>query len=193
MTSLSNLASSSSQITYFHYIHQDKKFARTALDSPLLQNSSHEINQVLTLLEVILSQTTTSKEIRNSIIWRIFISIVPFLLILDYMRRSPVAFLLFFLYVIGSIWFIFTERSVKAKEVKDKSQKIIQKFSNIFQQKGFYWNIPVAFPQYIELHNGHSEKYIVNSVCSPQSNVQLTVMSAEKNLNKPSVYQPLVE
>ena len=198
MFSSTYIPSSSDYTIVIPFNTDDNKFSRTSYSSSMTggRASSEEINQVLTLLDITTSNIPTGRQIITRLIIRFLVPAVMIWILVEAWRcyRPSTPATVLFWYMLASLIYILVRRNSQVKEAKNQVQKIIQRFQPTFEERGLRWNIPLAFPHYIELCRDYREKFLEAQIppYNPHVSVQLTSNSQGKE-DKSGYKPPLKE
>jgi len=191
------IPSSSDYMIVIPFNKEDNKFSRTSYSASMTggRASSEEINQVLTLLDLTTSNIPTGRQIITRLIIRFLVPAVMIWILAEAWRcyRHAEPTILLFWYMLASLIYILVRRNSQVKEAKGQVQKIIQRFQPTFEERGLRWNIPLAFPHYIELCRDYREKFFEAQIppYNPQVNVQLT--SSPQKKDDKGTYQQIAD
>jgi len=176
-----NIPSSSDYTIIIPFDREENKFSRTVYSTSMTggRASCDEVNQVLTLLDIAVSNIPTTFQTLKTLLIRLLVPGLMIWIIAEswrcYRMETPLTML--FWYMVASLLYMLRKKSVETKEAKSQVQKVLQRFQPLFEERGLRWNIPQAFPLYVELCRDYREKFFEAQIpYHPQTNIQLSTI-----------------
>jgi len=178
--------SSSDSMIIFPFSPIEIKFNREFYSPGMTEGraSSYDINQVLTLLELVFPRFPTTFSYLVSCVWRFLLPAVILIIfdIGEILKDSTSFWIFFFVYWGFGNSFLLFQREHAAKKAREDLQGLLAMVQLGYMQRGLRWRIPEQHSRWIELVKEYNE----------EQNASL-IQKAEENGVGDSRYVPLQE
>lgn len=131
----------------FPFNLSSKEFSRGAYSAKLTQGraSVDDINQFLTLVELVLSRLETTTELIIRFLLRMVIPFLFYIFLWDsyWLRRGALEIVgvIYFFYLVSTIAAMIVDRSIQKENAENDIQKIIEMMRPAFAKRGLSWHL----------------------------------------------------
>jgi len=153
--SIEDAPSSSSSIIVFPFDSLDKKFDRKGYSSDMIQGKANrdDIDQILTLLELIFPRIPTAFGLLTSWALRFLLPLI-LMLFLDQgraFRDSYFIWTLLWIYWIIGIVYLLHDRDKRKRQAKTEIETVLKMVQPAYLRRGLRWRVPEKLGGWIEL------------------------------------------
>ena len=164
---------STDSVIVFPFNRTNKRFNKEFYSSEMTNGraSSDDINQVLTILELISPRFPTKLDLLISCLVRFVPPLVIVILFeqTDVFQSSACVWAVLLIYWIVGIFFLLSQRDLKADDARVDLERIIEMVQPEYLKKGLRWQIPEQNYHWIELVNEPGETELLDKLTVDES------------------------